>query len=126
MDFNQQVYSLCRKVPFGKVTTYGEIARALGCKGYQAVGNALNKNMFGIWSCNDERMVPCHRVVFSDGRVGGFALGTDTKIMILKKEGIEVKNGKIIDFEKRMFRLDGVGNNSGILPLFSTRCAKTR
>ncbi len=104
MGFNDQVWELCKKIPFGKVTTYKEIARALDTKAYQAVGQALKKNLYGIWSCNDERMVPCHRVVKSDGSIGGFALGQKAKIMILKEENIEVKDGKIVDFEKRMFR----------------------
>jgi len=104
MGFNEDVWELCKKVPWGKVTTYGEIARALGCRGYQAVGNALNKNPYGAWSCNDERMVPCHRVVNSDGRLGGFALGTEAKKMILEKEGVGVADGKIADFEKVLWR----------------------
>ena len=104
MGFDEEVYELCKKVPWGKVTTYGEIARALGGKGFQAVGNALNMNPFSAVSCNDERMVPCHRVVKTDGRIGGFALGVDAKVMILRKEGIEVKDGKVVGFEEKMFK----------------------
>ena len=104
MGFNEEVWELCKRVPWGRVTTYGELARGLGCKGYQAVGNAMNKNPFGAWSCNDERMVPCHRVVNSDGSIGGFALGVDAKVMILSKEGVEVKGGKVVRFERVLFR----------------------
>ncbi len=106
MGFNEQVWEKCKEVPWGRVTTYGELARALGTEAYQAVGNAMNKNPFGLWSCNDERMVPCHRVVNSDGIVGGFALGEDAKIMILRSEDVEVKDGKVVDFEKRLFKFD--------------------
>ncbi|HII71948.1 TPA: MGMT family protein, partial [Candidatus Woesearchaeota archaeon] len=69
------------------------------------VGNALNKNPYGAWSCNDERMVPCHRVVNSDGRLGGFALGTEAKKMILEKEGVQVKADKVVQFEEHLHRL---------------------
>ena len=104
MDFNETVWEACKKVPWGRVTTYGEIARFLGSGAYQAVGNALNKNPFSVVSCNDERMVPCHRVVNSDGSVGGFALGQETKVMILKREGVEIVDGKVKDFEEKLFR----------------------
>ena len=68
MTFNQKVWALCARVPAGKVTTYGEIAKALKTKGYRAVGNALNKNPYAT-------AVPCHRVVGSTGELTGFAGG---------------------------------------------------
>ncbi len=90
---SKQVYELTKKIQKGKVTTYGEIARALGNSGYsRAVGNALNKNV--------NKEVPCHRVVRSDGKVGGFRRGTKKKIEILKNEGIEIKNEKILNFSR--------------------------
>ena len=92
-EFEQQVYKLCKKIPKGKVSTYGEIAKAIGSKCSRAVGNALNKNPYAP-------VVPCHRVVRSNGGVGGFASGQKNKIKILKKEGIEIKGNKIVDFEK--------------------------
>jgi O-6-methylguanine DNA methyltransferase len=97
--FQKKVYSLCRKVPEGKITTYAEIGKAIGKREqvYRAVGSALNKNPFAP-------RVPCHRVVKSDGSVGGFATGTRKKISLLEKEGIEIKNNKIIDFKKRLFK----------------------
>lgn len=96
--FQKKVYSLCRKVPKGKVTAYGEIAKALSKKGImsRAVGNALNKNPFDF--------IPCHRVVKSDGSIGGFASGTKKKISLLRKEGISIKNNRIVDFKKRLYR----------------------
>jgi len=81
----------------GKVSTYGEIAKILGCKAYRAVGNALNKNPYAP-------VVPCHRVVKSDGSIGGFAHGSERKIEILSSEGIEVVDGRVKDFEKVLFR----------------------
>jgi len=86
-DFEEKVYSLCKKIPKGKISTYGEIARALNKKCARAVGNALNKNPYAP-------VVPCHRVVRSDGSVGGFASGTKNKIRLLKKEGIEIEKRK--------------------------------
>lgn len=95
-SFNERCYEILKKVPKGKLTTYGDIAKKLNCKAYRAVGNAMNKNPYAP-------KVPCHRVVCSNGKVGGFAFGKDKKINILKSEGIEVKNEKVVDFEKKLF-----------------------
>lgn len=95
-SFNEQCYHVLKKVPRGKVTTYREIARVLKSKAYRAVGNAMNKNPYSP-------IVPCHRVVNSDGRVGGFAGGTKKKISMLKKEGIEIKKRKI-DLKKYLYK----------------------
>ena len=97
MNFNEKCYNLLKKVPRGKVTTYKEIARALGTKAYRAVGNAMNKNPY---SPN----VPCHRVVKSSGEVGGFASGTRKKTSMLKREGINIVKGKI-DLKKYLYKL---------------------
>ena len=87
-SFSERCYQILKKVPKGKVTTYREIARALRSKAYRAVGNAMNRNPHAPH-------VPCHRVVKSDGRVGGFASGTRKKISMLKREGIKIVKGKI-------------------------------
>ena len=65
MTFSEKVYSLCRKIPLGKVTTYKEIATALNTEAYRAVGQALKCNPYAP-------QVPCHRVVSSNGSLGGF------------------------------------------------------
>jgi methylated-DNA-[protein]-cysteine S-methyltransferase len=96
-SFSQKCYSLLRKVPRGKVTTYKILAHALKTKAYRTVGNAMNKNPYAP-------TVPCHRVVKSNGEVGGFAHGTRKKIKMLKKEGISIKNNKIEDLEKFLYR----------------------
>lgn len=98
MKFSDKVYALTKKIPKGKISTYKVLARALNCKSYRAVGNALNKNPYAP-------IVPCHRIVCNDGKIGGFAKGVKNKIKLLKKEGIKVKNKKIIDFEKILFKL---------------------
>ena len=92
LSFKERVYKILTKVPKGKVTTYKEIAKILGKKSYRAVGNALNKNPCpGIL----KNQVPCHRVIRSNGEVGGFASGTKNKIKLLEKEGIKIENKKI-------------------------------
>jgi len=48
--------------------------------------------------------VPCHRVVKSNGQTGGYRSGIRKKIALLKSEGVRIKNGKIVDFEKFLFK----------------------
>ena len=88
MNFNERCYEILKKVPKGKVTTYKEIAKALGSKGYRAVGNAMNKNP-------NAPKVPCHRVVRTDGSLGGYAYGLKKKIELLNSEGMKISKGKI-------------------------------
>ncbi len=95
--FNERVWELCKQVPAGYVTTYQELARALGTRAYRAVGNALNKNPHAP-------IVPCHRVVKSNGTLGGFARGGEAKEALLRKEGVVIKDGCVVDFERKWFR----------------------
>jgi len=90
------------RIPRGRVTTYALIARRLHTRAYRAVGNACRKNPYAP-------RVPCHRVVRSDGSVGGFGgkISGKTvakKIQMLKKEHVEIRRGKIVDFERVVFR----------------------
>ena len=94
--FYKKCYKVLKRVPKGKVTTYKAIAHALNSKAYRAVGSAMNKNPYAP-------RIPCHRVVNSDGRVGKFAGGTAKKMIMLKREGVEIKNGKI-DLKKFGFK----------------------
>lgn len=96
-SFYEQVYSLTALIPKGKVLTYGLVAYYLGSKAFRAVGSALHKNPY--------KEVPCHRVVNSNGFVGGFARGRKKKIFLLKLEGIAIENGRIKDLEKFLFKL---------------------
>lgn len=96
MTFAEKVYKLCKKIPKGKVSTYGAIARKLKSSP-RAVGQALRCNPYAP-------IVPCHRVVASNGTIGGFkghTAGKDIrkKIALLKKEGVAVKADKIENFE---------------------------
>ena len=98
--FASKVLAIVRQIPKGKITTYKQIATKLGNpKLARAVGNALNKNPSLI-------EIPCHRVVKSNGFVGGYCLGTQKKIELLKKEGIEFdKNSTVLNFQSRIFML---------------------
>jgi methylated-DNA-[protein]-cysteine S-methyltransferase len=97
-EFNFLVWSACKKIPKGKVSTYKEIAKAIGKpKAFRAVGNALNKNPFSP-------VVPCHRVVKSNGELGGFSSGKLKKKRLLESEGIVFEKTKIKDFEKKLFK----------------------
>ncbi len=92
MSFTDDCYELLCKVPCGKITTYKAIADALNSKAYRAVGRAMNKNKNPI-------IVPCHRVVNSNGEVGQYAFGIEKKIILLEKEGVKIKNGRVEEFE---------------------------
>lgn len=93
-QFQDLVYMATASIPRGKVSTYSNIAQKIGSpRSARAVGNALNRNPFAP-------KVPCHRVVRSDGSVGGFAGGKGNKIKILKKEGVEITAGKLVEFRK--------------------------
>ncbi|MCE3233542.1 MAG: cysteine methyltransferase [Rickettsiaceae bacterium] len=96
-NFNQKCYDLLMQIPEGKVTTYGELAKAAGNeKASRAVGNAMNKNP-------NAPEVPCHRVVGGNGTLTGYAFGLDKKAAILKQEGVEVKDNKV-NLEKYLYR----------------------
>ena len=100
--FQLEVWRACAKIPRGKVSTYTQIAKAIGKpKAVRAVGNALNKNPYSYISKTgnsklETMRVPCHRVIKSDGSVGGFAHGTKKKIDMLREEGVKIRDGKIL------------------------------
>ena len=97
MNTVEYTYKLVRQIPSGRVSTYGAVAKALGNKGYaRAVGKYMNTNP-------DANTMPCFKIVKSDGSLGGFGLGINDKIRRLKQDGISVKDGKIVDFEKVFF-----------------------
>ena len=78
--FTKTVYDVVRQIPKGKVMTYKEVAIAAGKpNAARAVGNVLNKNY--------DPAIPCHRVVRSDGKTGGYNRGADKKVERLKNEG---------------------------------------
>ncbi|WP_428086639.1 MGMT family protein [Candidatus Thioglobus sp.] len=92
--FQQRCYQILKaEVPKGHVITYGGLAKLIGHpNAYRAVGSAMNKNPFAP-------EVPCHRVVKANGELGSFADDIGVKIKRSKAEGVEVKNGNIINFQ---------------------------
>lgn len=95
IDLYEKTYELTSQIPRGRVSTYGAIARALGdVRASRAVGKMLHENPY--------KDVPCYRVIHSDGTIGGYAGGVNKKIELLRKDGIEIINGKI-DLSKYMF-----------------------
>jgi len=102
LNFDQKVWKLMESIPEGKVTTYGLIAKKLNTRAYRAVGNACRRNPYAP-------KVPCHRVVKSDGSIGGFGGKTsgktvERKIKMLKREKVEIMNGKVVDLVKVLFK----------------------
>ena len=92
MSFADRVYALCKRIPEGRVSTYGAIAKALNSSP-RAVGQALRCNPYAP-------VVPCHRVVSSDGSIGGFMGDVEgkpiqKKIALLESEGVKIKENKI-------------------------------
>jgi methylated-DNA-[protein]-cysteine S-methyltransferase len=90
---DSDVYDLLLKIPAGKVSTYGDLAKALGNPlASREIGRILGRNPNPI-------KVPCHRVVMSDGKAGGYAYGSDRKRELLEEEGISFDNGIVSDFK---------------------------
>lgn len=88
--FQWAVYRAARRIPYGKVMTYKGLARLTGVKSARTIGNALAKNPFSI-------IIPCHRIVGSDRKIGGFQSGQNLKRALLELEGIGFdEKGKIL------------------------------
>ncbi len=97
MSYCESVYAVVGQVPRGRVTTYRLIASALGNpRGCRAAGNALNRNP-------DPVGVPCYRVVKSDGTLGGYNGGLPEKIRRLRADGIEVRDNRVLSFDRILF-----------------------
>jgi len=81
-EFRKRVWDILRKITYGEVITYGDIAKQLNCLSAQAVGGAVGHNPISI-------IIPCHRVVGASGNLTGYAAGLETKIKLLRLEGAE-------------------------------------
>lgn len=105
MDFRNAVFYVVKRIPKGKVATYKIIAEKVALitknkrhkNAYRAVGNILNRNKKPI-------VIPCHRVVNSNGNIGGYSLGVNKKIKLLKKEGIKIVGNKIKNFKDVLWK----------------------
>ncbi len=80
-DFQRQVWMALRDIPYGEVTTYGELAKQLHCRSAQAIGGAVGRNPISL-------IIPCHRVVGASGQLTGYAAGLDIKRSLLQREGL--------------------------------------
>jgi len=98
LSLEQKIYKKLLQVPKGQVTTYGELAKAVGLEnGQRTIGKVMNKNPYPV-------IIPCHRVIMSTGKIGGYAYGEKIKSNMLTKEGIKIKNGKILDWKDKVYR----------------------
>lgn len=83
--FQQKVWAALQKIPYGETISYAKLADNIGQpKAFRAVANANGKNPFSI-------IIPCHRVIASDGELGGYTGGLDKKEYLLALEGVEIK-----------------------------------
>ena len=99
-NFFERVYTIAKQIPYGKVTSYGAIAKALGtARSARMVGWAMN-------ACHNIQDVPAHRVVNRKGLLTGkhHFDGTNLMQQLLENEGIKVNNNQIIDFEKHFWQ----------------------
>lgn len=96
-EFERNVYLVTFKIPEGKVSTYSRVARAIGRpRAQRAVANALHKNpLYPI--------VPCHRVVKSDGGFGGERKAASARRRHVEREGVPTKDGRVVLSEKVLF-----------------------
>ena len=79
--FQQRVWQVLLTIPYGKTVSYGEIARMVGCKSAQAVGQAVGANPVAL-------LIPCHRIIAAHGKIGGYEYGTEIKKRLLEVENI--------------------------------------
>jgi len=85
--FREKVFKIVKKIPQGSILTYKEVAEMAGSsRAWRAVGNILNKNR--------NPKIPCHRVIRSDGKIGGYKYGQKRKIELLKKESYQLFKNK--------------------------------
>ncbi len=99
LRLSDEVYRLVSRIPEGKLSTYGSLARAVNRpKAPRAIGAILRANP------HPKEVVPCHRVIMSDGKIGGYGgkNGIARKISLLRKEGVRVVDGRV-DLQRYLF-----------------------
>jgi len=82
-EFQKKVLLVALSIPRGEVRSYAWVAKKAGTRAYRAVGQALGRNPYAPY-------VPCHRVISSDGSIGGYSRGVKKKRRMLKKEGVSI------------------------------------
>jgi len=99
----EAVYGTVRRIPRGKVSTYGAVARAVGVpNAARAIGSIMRANP-------NPPIIPCHRVVYWDGRLGGFGgkSWVPKKARMLRSEGIRIAHGRIEGFAQVLYDFKG-------------------
>ena len=95
--FTARVRSVVRRIPHGRVATYGDVAAAAGRpRAHRAVGN--------IMRTTSDSSIPCHRVIAAGGKLGGYGRDLFAKRALLLDEGVIVTNGRIRDFAQRRWK----------------------
>ncbi len=98
-EFTKKVLQIVGGISRGKVMTYAQVAEKAGSpRAYRAVGSILHRNFRRrSWQLPiaHPKPVPCHRVICSDGKIGGYALGKSAKEKLLLQEGLKIKNHRI-------------------------------
>ncbi len=83
-DFEMMVWKFLEDIPYGKTVTYGDISKGIGKpRAWRAVGSAVGRNPLSI-------LIPCHRVIKSDGSIGNYAFGVKRKRFLLDLEGVDI------------------------------------
>ena len=97
----KQVWQKLKEIPKGRVTTYKLLAIAVGSKAIRAVASAVGKNPYAP-------KIPCHRVVLSSGKLGGYThpKGVARKRELLEAEGVKIKDFKIENFEEILYKFE--------------------
>lgn len=102
-DFAARVRSIVRRIPHGRVATYGDIAAAAGRpRAHRAVGN--------IMRMTSDSSIPCHRVIAAGGKLGGFGRDLFAKRALLLAEGVVVTSGRVRDFARKRWPGPSEGN----------------
>ena len=119
MTFEEKCYDLTSQIPAGSISTYKEVAKALNTKAYRAVGSAMAKNPNPI-------IVPCHRVIKSNGDVGLYSYkeGIKTKIALLQNEGIDLQTLHSAYRAKNFATFFATACRSALGKNFATDCSK--
>ena len=87
--FQKRVWKALLTIPYGKTVSYGELARMVGCKSAQAVGQAVGVNPVAL-------IIPCHRVIAAHGKIGGYEYGIEIKKKLLELEGNPTKTSVML------------------------------
>jgi methylated-DNA-protein-cysteine methyltransferase-like protein len=99
-EFSEKVVRAAKSVPKGRVTTYGRIARA--CGGGTMASQSITSILAKAWDKGD-KTIPFHRIVYADGRIWIDNKHRKERMALYKKEGIEVKNDRIVNFHDILF-----------------------